>query len=110
LTKGGIWARLSLSEKYLLNARAFMDYYSFYRSDCGFFAGKEWWHLKRCFEEKKKEIKSLEQVDSLIPDMSADKINSIYAFCYKNRKKINKRKYGLSVKQKLIATIRDLRK
>ena len=37
LTKGGIWSRLSPSEKSLLVARAYMDYCRFYQSDYGFF-------------------------------------------------------------------------
>lgn len=101
MTKGGIWSRLSLSEKYLLNARSYMDYYSFYESDLSFFAEKAWFYLKKCMEEKSKEAQNLSVSNSIITTSSAEMIDAVYEFCHRNRELIQGRKNKVSVKQKV---------
>ena len=104
---GGIWGSLPLSEKYLLTARAYLDYYSFYESDLNFFQGIAWKYLRLFFSEKENEVFNMQASQPLISKDSAEKINSIFQFCYmKDKKTLGD--FKMTIRQRIKRAIRAL--
>ena len=104
---GGIWCSLPLSEKYLLTARAYLDYYGFYESDLDFFQGIAWKYLRLFFSEKENEVFNMSASQPLISKDSAEKINSIFQFCYmKDKKTLGD--FKMTIRQRIKRAIRAL--
>ena len=66
LTESGIWSRLTKSQKRLINARMFIDYYHYYGSRVEFFVNKSYKYLQAYLSEKQKELRELKLQDEFI--------------------------------------------
>lgn len=84
LTPNGIWVRLKKSEKSLLNARAYMDYYGYYQEHKEFFSNKSWFFFQQYLEAKQKEtIQFMHNADFISKDELSN-ANEVYQFCHEN--------------------------
>lgn len=84
ITDNGIWSSLKSSQKKLITARSYLDYYEYYKVGLDFFVTKAYDLLQIYYDEKKKEIEDVEDLSEkerlMIEDVShfcADHKNEI---------------------------------
>lgn len=99
ITPNGIWVRLRRSQKLLITARCYLDYYRFYNESISFFATKCWEFLVQYYDEKKNELRKLHDMDVGGNDDEKN-LETVYGFCYNNRQKVVRDK-------RLVAKLRE---
>ena len=104
-TREGIWNSLSESEKMIILARAYFDYYRYYGSHVGYFVNKSYRYLQGFFEEKGKEITGLTREKILLDEYEQMMVNDVYHYCKDNEKVIAKGNNGILNKVKRIKRI-----
>lgn len=84
ITSNGIWVRLKNSEKNLLNARAYMDYYRYYQEYIEFFSNRSWFFFQKYLDAKQKETMQFTHNEEYISTNELSNANAVYQFCHEN--------------------------
>ena len=92
LTEGGIWNRLSKSQKRVINARMYIDYCQYYGSHEDFFVNRAYKSLQEYILEKQRGLKELNLSAEFIDETERLMAADVYRFCKQYEDKIIKEK------------------
>ncbi len=105
LTEDGIWNSLRRSQKMIISARLYADFYQYYGSDVAFFVSRAYKYLQAYLAEKQKELRSLNKKTEFIDEYERLMFNDVYGFCKQYENEIAAEKHSIKEKVKKILKI-----